>query len=64
MPVTAVGAPAVIRTVMLKSAAVMERLNKTCARQLNASQSEASRQIITHTNLMCIGPCIILITEE
>jgi hypothetical protein len=42
MPVTAVGAPAVIRTVMLKSAAAMERLNKFCARQLIASESEAN----------------------
>jgi hypothetical protein len=44
MLVTAVGAPAVIRTVMLNSAAVMESLNKICARQLNASESEANRQ--------------------
>jgi len=45
MPVTAVGAPAVIRTVMLESAAVMESQNKICARQLNGSESEANPQI-------------------
>jgi hypothetical protein len=42
MPVTAVGALAVIRTVMLKSTAVMERLNKLCARQLIASEYETN----------------------
>jgi len=45
MPVTAVGVPAVTRTAMLESAAVMERLNKICSRQLNGSECEANRQI-------------------
>jgi hypothetical protein len=44
MPLTAVSAPVVVRMVMLKSAAVMERLNKMCARVFNASETEASRQ--------------------
>jgi len=44
MPVTAVGARAVIGTVTLQSAAVMECLNKICTRQLKASQSDANRQ--------------------
>ena len=44
MPVTDADAVAVLRTVMLKSAAVMEHLNKIRARQLNASECEANQQ--------------------
>jgi len=58
MPVTAVGAPAVIRTAMLESAAVMERLNKICARQLNGPESEANRQIQYMNLIVSIPLCI------